>query len=222
MQGTRVGGQGWATRTGPHSGPAHSTPLLCVQARCPPRTMSMNTLSIPWRNTRTPRLLGMTLVRKGAGPRVAWGGAGRAVPADLSAPPCYPQTPARFHWTRVPAVPTPCAGIIGLGRGARRPVTPLSTVAVEGMPTVLGPGRPVSTAACPRRPTVKGQVRAYLHSSRGLPRLCPGSGSGVRSRARSPPRLGDLGQTPPQTKELIEKPGSGWSPQYGTPQCSLP
>ena len=36
------------------------------------------------------------------------------------------------------------------------------------------------------------------------------------------PRLGDLGQTPPQTKELIEKPGSGWSPQYGTPQCSLP
>ena len=136
---------------------------------------------------------------------MAWGGAGRAVPADLSAPPCYPQTPARFHWTRVPAVPTPCAGIIGLGRGARRPVTPLSTVAVEGMPTVLGPGRPVSTAACPRRPTVKGQVRAYLHSSRGLPRLCPGSGSGVRSRARSPPRLGDLGPGPRST---VASPGS--------------
>ena len=40
--------------------------------------------------------------------------------------------------------------------------------------------------------------------------------------APPPPRLGDLGQTPPQTKELIEKPNSGWSPQYGTPRCPLP
>lgn len=121
-----------------------STPCLCSEcptqrrmARCPLRTMSMNTLSIPRRNTRTPQLLGMTMI------------------------------PVRFHWTRVPAAPTPCAGIIGLGQGARRPVTPSSMVAAEGTPTVLGPGRPVSTAACPRQPTVKGQVlpRAEVQSS---------------------------------------------------------
>ena len=81
MQGACLGGQGWAAQTWPRSGPAHSTPLLCVQARCPPRMMSMKTLSIPWRNTRILQFLGMMMVKKGAGPRGALGGAGQAHPS---------------------------------------------------------------------------------------------------------------------------------------------
>lgn len=89
------------------------------KAGCPPKMMSMNTLSILWRTTRTQRLLGMATI------------------------------PVPCHWTRAPVLPTPCAGTIELWQMAQKPVTPLSMVAVEGMPTVLGPARPVNAAALP-------------------------------------------------------------------------
>ncbi|CAO2633499.1 hypothetical protein LEMLEM_LOCUS22232 [Lemmus lemmus] len=60
---------------------------------------------------------------------------------------------------RAPVLPTPCAGTIGPCLVAQ-PVIPLSTVAAEGMPTVLEPVRHVSAAAHLKWSTARKQVGA--------------------------------------------------------------
>lgn len=48
--------------------PRSQDPSPSVQVRCPLRTTSTNTLSTPWRSTRTQKLLRPALVRVEAGP----------------------------------------------------------------------------------------------------------------------------------------------------------
>lgn len=64
---------------------------------------------------------------------------------------------APYRWMRAPVPTIPCAGTIELCLVAQ-PVIPLSTVAAEGMPIILEPGRHVSATAHPKVSTARKQV----------------------------------------------------------------